>query len=282
MAFIDLREVSKEYGSRRVLANINLAVEEGEFVCIVGASASGKTTLMKIAAGLVAPDSGSISIGGQAVTSFPRSASIVFQNYSLLPWFSALENVRLGVESAFPEWPAAKQKEQAMKYLDLVGLGNAHAKRPGQLSGGMRQRVAIARAFAVEPQVLFLDEPFGALDALTRATVQQELARLCEAQKPKATVLMITNSVDEAILLSDRILALGRRVSGKDAATLSMAAPVALERPRATDLLMHNEEAVRIRARVTDLVTSGASKNRAERRGAPLAATGAPVEVCSE
>jgi len=281
MAFIDLREVSKEYGSRRVLANINLAVEEGEFVCIVGASASGKTTLMKIVAGVVAPDSGTIAIGGQAVTGFPRTASIVFQNYSLLPWFSALENVRLGVESAFPEWSGVKQKDQAMKYLDLVGLGNAHAKRPGQLSGGMRQRVAIARAFAVEPQVLFLDEPFGALDALTRATVQQELARLCEAQKPKATVLMITNSVDEAILLSDRILALRRRVSGKDAATLSMAAPVTLERPRAADLLMHNEEAVRIRARVTDLLTS-ATKNRAERPGATLAATGAPVEVCSE
>jgi nitrate/nitrite transport system ATP-binding protein len=282
MAFIDLREVSKEYGSRRVLANVNLAVEEGEFVCIVGASASGKTTLMKIVAGLVAPDTGSITIGGQAVTGFPRTASIVFQNYSLLPWFSALENVRLGVESAFPEWSAAKQKDQAMKYLDLVGLGNAHSKRPGQLSGGMRQRVAIARAFAVEPQVLFLDEPFGALDALTRATVQQELARLCEAQRPKATVLMITNSVDEAILLSDRILALGRQVSGKDAATLSMAAPVTLERPRAADLLMHNEEAVRIRACVTDLLTSGAAKNRAERRGATLAAPGNPVEVCSE
>jgi len=282
MAFLDLREVSKQYGPRRVLANINLAVEEGEFVCIVGSSASGKTTLMKIAAGLVAPDSGSITIGGQAVTSFPRSASIVFQNYSLLPWFSALENVRLGVESAFPDWSVAKQKDQAMKYLDLVGLGNAYSKRPGQLSGGMRQRVAIARAFAVEPQVLFLDEPFGALDALTRATVQQELARLCEAQQPKATVLMITNSVDEAILLSDRILALGRRVSGKDAATLSMAAPVTLERPRAADLLMHNDEAVRIRARVTDLLTSGAAKSRAQRQVAPLAATGAPVEVCSE
>src|SRR6185295_2701137 len=116
MAFIELREVSKQYGPRRVLANINLAVEEGEFVCIVGSSASGKTTLMKIAAGLVAPDSGSITVGGQTVTSFPRSASIVFQNYSLLPWFSALENVRLGVESAFPDWSVAKQKDHAMKY----------------------------------------------------------------------------------------------------------------------------------------------------------------------
>ena len=177
MAFIELSEVSKSYGPRRVLAGVNLGVEEGEFVCIVGASASGKTTLMKIAAGLVTPDGGSITVGGQAVTSFPRCTSMVFQNYSLLPWFSALENVRLAVESAFPDWPKAKQKDHAAKYLDLVGLGAAYAKRPGQLSGGMRQRVAIARAFAVEPQVLFLDEPFGALDALTRATVQQELAR---------------------------------------------------------------------------------------------------------
>ncbi|MDP9053556.1 MAG: ABC transporter ATP-binding protein [Acidobacteriota bacterium] len=282
MAFIDLKDVSKQFGSRRVLANINLAVEEGEFVCVVGASASGKTTLVKILTGLVAPDTGSVTIGGQAVTSFPSSASIVFQNYSLLPWFSALENVRLGVESAFPDWPAAKQKDQAMKYLHLVGLGNAYAKRPGQLSGGMRQRVAIARAFAVEPRVLFLDEPFGALDALTRATLQQELARLCDEQKPKATVLMITNSVDEAILLSDRILALGRRGSGKDAATLSMAAPVTLARPRASDLLMHNEEAVRIRARVTDLLTSGASRNRAARQVASVVMSDARVEVCSK
>jgi len=282
MAFIELREISKSYGSRRVLAGVNLGVEEGEFVCIVGASASGKTTLMKIAAGLVAPDGGSIAIGGQAITSFPRCASIVFQNYSLLPWFSALENVRLAVESAFPDWPNAKQKDHAVKYLDLVGLGSAHAKRPGQLSGGMRQRVAIARAFAVEPRVLFLDEPFGALDALTRATRQQELARLCEAQRPRATVLMITNSVNEAILLADRILALDRGASRRDAASLSTAAPVTLERPRAADLLLHDEEAVRVRARITELLTSGASRDRIKRRAARPAVNSVPVEVCSE
>ncbi len=238
---------------------------------------------MKIAAGLVAPDGGSITVGGQAVTSFPRSASIVFQNYSLLPWFSALENVRLAVESAFPDWPKAKQKDHAAKYIDLVGLGAAYAKRPGQLSGGMRQRVAIARAFAMEPQVLFLDEPFGALDALTRATVQQELARLCEAQRPRATVLMITNSVDEAILLADRILALDRGASRQDAASLSAAAPVTLARPRAADLLLHDEEAVRVRARVTDLLTSGAFRDRTKPRAVrPAVNSSIPVEVCSE
>jgi nitrate/nitrite transport system ATP-binding protein len=154
------------------------------------------------------------------------------------------------VESAFPDWPKVKQQDQAAKYLQLVGLGGALAKRPSQLSGGMRQRVAIARSFAVEPQILFLDEPFGALDALTRATLQQELARLCDAQSPRATALMITNSVDEAILLSDRILALGN-------GPLSAAAAVNLARSRAADLLMHDDEAVRLRARVAELLTAG-------------------------
>lgn len=254
MTFIELKDVSKSFGQRRVLKHVNLRVEEGEFVSIVGTSSSGKTTLLKIASGLETPTTGSVSIGGKPLEGFPRTASVVFQDYSLLPWLSALENVRLAVEGAYPEWPKAKQKEQATKFLQLVGLGKAILKRPSQLSGGMRQRVAIARAFAVEPQILFLDEPFGALDALTRATLQQELARLCEAQNPKATVLMITNSVDEAVLLSDRILALGK--------SLSAAAPVTLPRPRSADLLMYDEEAVRVRARVTELLISGKNEER--------------------
>jgi nitrate/nitrite transport system ATP-binding protein len=260
MTLIELKEAGKSYGSREVLRNVSLSIEEGEFVSIVGASASGKTTLLKMAAGLVTADRGQVAVGGQAVTGFPLGASIVFQNYSLLPWLSALENVRLGVESAFPQWPEAKQKEQAVKYLEMVGLGAAQSKRPGQLSGGMRQRVAIARAFAVEPRMLFLDEPFGALDALTRSTLQQELARLCQAQQPRATVLMITNSVDEAILLSDRILALGRGPG----ASLSSAVRVTLDRPRAMDLMTHSEEAVRVRAQVTEFLAAG---GRTERPG---------------
>src|SRR6266852_2179750 len=142
MPFIELQNVSKSFGPRRVLEHVSLRVEDGEFVSIIGASSSGKTTLLKIAAGLEAPGSGSVSIGGRKVEGFPRAASIVFQNYSLLPWLSAIENVRLAVESAFPDWPKTKQQEQAAKYLQLVGLGGALAKRPSQLSGGMRQRVA--------------------------------------------------------------------------------------------------------------------------------------------
>jgi nitrate/nitrite transport system ATP-binding protein len=265
VALIELTDIGKSYGPRGVLRDVNLTLEEGEFVSIVGASAAGKTTLIKIAAGLLKPDRGTVSIAGRAVTGFPQGASIVFQNYSLLPWLSAVENVRLAVESALPDWPKAKQRNQAVKYLDMVGLGAALQKRPSQLSGGMRQRVAIARAFAVEPGILFLDESFGALDALTRATLQQELARLCDAQNPRATVLMITNSVDEAILLSDRILTLGRGPGALASASLSVAVPVTLSRPRASDLMMHNEEAVWVRARVTESLTSRSTGDEPDR-----------------
>src|SRR5262245_49304167 len=141
---------------------VNLSVEEGAFVSVVGFTGSGKTTLINILAGLQTPDSGTVHIGGKVVRGIPPGAAVVFQNYSLLPWFSALENVRLAVEAAFPEWTRDKQVAQAKRYLDMVGLGNATNRRPSQLSGGMRQRVAIARAFASEPVLMFLDEPFSA------------------------------------------------------------------------------------------------------------------------
>jgi nitrate/nitrite transport system ATP-binding protein len=275
MALIELQDVSKRYGDREVLRHVNLQIDEGEFVSIVGASGSGKTTLVKVAAGLVQSDSGTVSVGSETVSGFPRGASIVFQNYSLLPWLSALENVRLAVESAFPDWPKAKRMDQAVKYLTMVGLGAALAKRPSQLSGGMRQRVAIARAFAAEPRVLFLDEPFGALDALTRATLQQELAHLCQAQTPRVTALMITNSVDEAILLSDRILALSRGPG----ASLSAAVPVMLTRPRAADLMMHDDEAVRVRTHITEFLTANHAGVRTRSKVHSAAAERVPVEV---
>src|SRR5262245_50403722 len=165
---------------------------------------SGKSTLRSIAAGLMSPDSGTVTIDGMDMRAVHPQASVVFQNYSLLPWFSALENVRLAVEAAFPSWPRDKQGAQATRYLEPVGLQGAPHRRPSQLSGGMRQRVATARAFASEPEILFVDEPFSALDALTRSTLQQELAKLCsEAGKP-VTAIMITNNLDEALLLSDQ------------------------------------------------------------------------------
>ncbi len=276
MAFLEIQDLGKSYGAREVLAGVNFSMEEGEFVSIVGASASGKTTFMKIVSGLLAPSRGTVTMGGQLVTDFSQQAAIVFQNYSLLPWLSALENVRLAVEAAFPDFNRARQTEQSEKYLKMVGLGAAMLKRPSQLSGGMRQRVAIARAFAVEPRVMFLDEPFGALDALTRATLQQELARMCSEAARPVTALMITNNVDEAILLSDRILALGRG----PAASLSPAVPVDLAKPRAADLLFHDEKAIRIRSRLAEFLTAGSqSRPSAVRAAARGVAKTVPVEA---
>src|SRR5688572_19315568 len=167
---------------------------------------SGKSTLLGILAGLSAPDGGSVVIDGEPIRGVRQDAAYVFQNYSLLPWFSALENVRLAVAAALPEIGRDAQIARSRRALEQVGLGNAVDKRPGQLSGGMRQRVAIARAFATEPAILFLDEPFGALDALTRETLQQDLLRLCSSVDRPVTTIMITNSVEEAILLSDWIV----------------------------------------------------------------------------
>ena len=254
MSYLNLTNIAKSFGPRSILHNISLSLAEGEFVSIVGASASGKTTLVKIASGLATADSGSVTIAGRAVNGFIEEAGMVFQNYSLLPWLSALENVRLAVEPAFPQWTPKQHTDQAMKYLDMVGLGKAALKTPAQLSGGMRQRVSIARAFAAEPRILVLDEPFGALDALTRATLQQELAQLCRAAGRPVTALMITNSVEEAILLSDRIHALGRGPG----ATLSPGFTVDLARPRSAGLLMHDAKAVSLRHRLAEFLTTGA------------------------
>ncbi len=267
MAFLEVTDLAKSYGARDVLSGVNFTMEEGEFVSIVGASASGKTTFLKIVSGLVPATRGQVTMGGAAVTDFSPQAAIVFQNYSLLPWLSALENVRLAVEAAFPQYSRTQQNEQSEKYLKMVGLGGAISKKPSQLSGGMRQRVAIARAFAVEPRVMFLDEPFGALDALTRATLQQELARMCSQAARPVTALMITNNVDEAILLSDRILALGRG----PAASLSPAVPVNLAKPRAADLLMHDDQAIRIRNRLAEFLTAGAESRKSLSRAAASA-----------
>ena len=251
MPFLEITNAAKNFGVRHVLRDVNLAIEEGEFVSVVGYSGSGKTTLIGLASGLFDVSSGKVSIGGATVRGFIDGASIVFQNYSLLPWFSAIENVRLAVEAAFPGWDRDRQRKQAARYMEMVGLQNALEKRPSQLSGGMRQRVAIARAFATEPRVLFLDEPFGALDALTRSNLQQELARMCSAAGRPVTTLMITNNVQEAILLSDRIVPLSKGPR----ATLGPAVSVPLARPRSADALVHDTEAIHIQARIVEFLT---------------------------
>jgi nitrate/nitrite transport system ATP-binding protein len=280
MAFLEASNLSKSFGSpsRHVLDRVSLTVERGEFVSIVGFMGCGKSTLLNLLAGVTRPDAGAINIDGQPLAGIATQASIVFQNYSLLPWFSAIENVRLAVDAAQPQWPRAQQKEQSERYLRLVGLGNAMQKRPSQLSGGMRQRVAIARAFATEPEVLFLDEPFGALDALTRGSLQQELARLCsEAGRPVTTV-MITNNIDEALLLSDRIIPMTKGPR----ATLGASVAVDLAKPRSADQLAHDEQAIVARAHVVECLSDHlrASHSRANptRQEPPPAFSSASVE----
>ena len=271
MAFLDVSSVSKTFttdrGARCVLEGVGLSVDRGEFVSIVGSMGCGKSTLLNIMAGLMPPDEGNVRLDGEPVRDVRPKTAIVFQNYSLLPWLTALENVRLAVASALPMWSRARQAHQAHRYLDNVGLANAAHRRPSQLSGGMRQRVAIARALATEPDVLFLDDPFGALDALTRANLQQELAQLCSAEARPVTTIMITNSVEEALLLSDRILPMthGPR------ATLGRSVAVTIPKPRTLAQLVHHQDAMHSRAHVVEsLTTSVRRPRRPQFRAQPL------------
>jgi nitrate/nitrite transport system ATP-binding protein len=280
VAFIEVQGVSKSFavsgGVRHVLEDVNLTVERGEFISIVGFMGCGKSTLLNIVAGLLPAEKGRVAIGGDVVRGVRKEAAYVFQNYSLLPWLSAIGNVQLAVSTAFPSWTKEQQLAHSRKYLDRVGLGNALHRRPGQLSGGMRQRVAIARAFALEPEILFLDEPFGALDALTRGNLQQELAQLCTAVNRAVTTIMITNNVEEALLLSDRIVPM---TSGPPA-TMGPSVEVAMTKPRTAALLQHDDEALRVRTHVVECLTEYVknSRNQKKRSGVISAATAHPKE----
>jgi nitrate/nitrite transport system ATP-binding protein len=262
MAFIAVSSVSKTFRTDReeryVLENVTLGVEQGEFVSIVGFMGCGKSTLLSIMAGLVPPDAGEVRLGGEIIRGVQPKTAIVFQNYSLLPWLTAIENVHLAVASALARWTRKRQADQARAYIGKVGLASAAHRRPSQLSGGMRQRVAIARALATQPDVLFLDDPFSALDALTRANLQQELAQLCAAEERPVTTIMITNSVEEALLLSDRIVPMthGPR------ATLGRPVAVAIPKPRTLAQLVHDKDALHSRAHVVESLTASVRRLR--------------------
>jgi nitrate/nitrite transport system ATP-binding protein len=257
MAFLALESVSKGYGApgRRteVLAKVDLGVERGEFVAILGPSGAGKTTLISLIAGLTRPDSGAVLLAGRPVTGPGPDRGVVFQNYSLLPWMTVRENVALAVDQVFRDWPPERRLEHAERHIALVNLSASRDKRPGELSGGMRQRVSVARALATNPEVLLLDEPLSALDALTRATLQDEIEAIWE--QDRKTVVLITNDIDEGILLADRILVLcaGPRAS------LGPEVAVDLPRPRDRKALNHDPHFARIRAQVIEsLLRSGA------------------------
>jgi nitrate/nitrite transport system ATP-binding protein len=225
---LEMRDVEKRFPGRTepVLQGVSLRVAEGEFVAIVGCSGAGKTTLISLAAGLLAPDRGEILFDGAPLTAPGPERAVMFQSYALLPWMSALDNVLLAVRAAAPELSRAAARDRAREFVELVNLGAAAGKRPGQLSGGMRQRVALARALAMRPRMLLLDEPLSALDALTRATLQGEIARIWS--ETRTTVILVSNDIDEAILLADRVIPLTRG----PAATLAEPIPIDLPRPR--------------------------------------------------
>src|SRR5688572_24011860 len=193
MPFLELTHVAKSFGGPPVLSDVNLSIQRGEFVAIVGYSGSGKTTLISLIAGLQKPDAGTIKLNDLEITEPGPDRGVVFQNYSLLPWLTVSQNIALAVEQVFPNYSPAKQRQHVEKFIELVNLTPARHKLPRQLSGGMRQRVSVARALAMDPQILLLDEPLSALDALTRSTLQDEIERIWAAERK--TVVLITNDV---------------------------------------------------------------------------------------
>lgn len=249
MTFIRLEHLSKHYGDgndrTEVLDDVCLDIKEGEFIAIVGFSGSGKTTLISAMAGLIAPDKGQVLFKGEKVTQPSPKRGVVFQNYSLMPWLTVYGNIALAVDKVFRKWSKAKRKAHVHKYIDMVGLSHAVDRRPAELSGGMRQRVAVARALAMSPEVLLLDEPLSALDALTRSKLQDEIETIWSNEKK--TVVLITNDVDEAILLADRVIPLNPGPK----ANLGPEFVIDLPRPRDRTEMNHNDTFKTLRRDIT-------------------------------
>lgn len=265
MAFLQIDHVSKYFPNRDgpgarpaqpnlfcVFRDITLSIAKGEFVTMVGHSGCGKSTLLNIIAGFEAPSVGGVILEGKEVTGAGLDRMVVFQNFALMPWLSAFDNVRIAVKAAYPSWEKPQIQAYTQKYLELMGLQGAEYKKPPLLSGGMRQRVGLARAFAVQPKVLLLDEPFAQIDALTRGIIQDELIKMWEATH--TTVFMVTHDVDEAILLSDRIALM---TNGPNA-RLADCVTVNLPRPRQRAAIIDLPEYIRLRNQVLHFLMQGA------------------------
>jgi len=233
-----------------VFDEVNFTLRKGEFVCIIGHSGCGKSTILNILAGLDQASEGAVIMDGREVAGPSLDRGVIFQNHSLLPWKSALKNVTFAVQARWPDWDKEKVLEHSYRYLELVGLKGAELRKPSQLSGGMRQRVGIARAFAIQPKLLLMDEPFGALDALTRGMIQEELIRVWE--QTHQTVFMITHDVDEAILLADRILLMTNGPQARVAESVLVDIP----RPRDRTKIIHDPAYYAIRNHLVEFLVT--------------------------
>jgi len=251
--YLSVEAVGMSFGASEILTGIDLTIGKGEFVTLIGHSGCGKSTLLNLVAGLIKPTRGAILLAGKHVDGPGPDRGVVFQNHSLLPWLTCFQNVHLAVERVFKD----RLRERTHAALELVGLSHAEQKYPHQISGGMKQRVGIARALAIEPKVLLLDEPFGALDALTRATLQDELMRI--VGQTGATVLMVTHDVDEAVLLSDRVVMMSNGPSARIGEVLE----VPLPRPRERLRLAHDPRFMDLRAAVLEFLYAKQAKLRA-------------------
>lgn len=261
MAFLELKNVSKSYGTGKdkveVLSNINLSIEEGEFLAIVGFTGSGKTTLINLINGLHFPDEGEVLLQGKPITGPGPDRGVVFQNYSLLPWLSVYQNVKLAIDQAHKTATKKEKDSQIRKYVEMVHLGHAIDKKPSELSGGMRQRVSVARALAMNPEVLLMDEPLSALDALTRGTLQEEIVNIWG--EDKKTCLLITNDVDEGIIMADRIIPL----TPGPKATLGPEFEVNFQRPRIITEINQEPEYKHLRNTILEyLIEVGATRHQ--------------------
>ncbi|WP_323813490.1 ABC transporter ATP-binding protein [Cellvibrio sp. NN19] len=259
-SFLQVQQLAKRFVSKNetltVFENANFTIEKGEFVCIIGHSGCGKSTIMNTLSGLDVPTEGVVIMDGREISGPSLERGVVFQNYSLLPWLSALDNVIFGVRARWPQWSKTQICEHSLRYLKMVGLQGVEQRKPAQLSGGMRQRVSIARAFATQPKLLLLDEPFGALDALTRGVIQDELINICA--ETKQTVFMITHDIDEAILLSDRILLM----SNGPGAVIAESVLVDLPKPRKRADIIHHPGYYSIRNHLVEFLVNRSKELR--------------------
>lgn len=256
--FLEIQSLAKRYPQRDgkpgapVFEDVSFGIGRGEFVCVIGHSGCGKTTILNILAGIDHASDGIVIMDGREIAGPSLERGVVFQSHALLPWLTALQNVEFGVRSRWPHYSREQIRAHSERYLAMVGLGHALHKKPSELSGGMKQRVGIARAFAIQPKMLLLDEPFGALDALTRGTIQDELRTI--VNETQQTVFMITHDVDEAILLSDRILLMSAGPYARIADTVA----VDLPRDRTRASLHHEPRYYDIRNHLVDFLVDKA------------------------